>query len=78
MSEQTPVNITISKDVIVGKPADLPDGVIERLAAHAECQIFIGLGMYMNSLFGSLLNSMPSPLTEDYRRLSVDTNRHGA
>lgn len=78
MSEQTPVNITISKHAIVGKPVDLPVGVVERLAAHAECQILMGLRMYMNSLFGSFFNSMPSPLTEDYRRLSVDTNRHGA
>ncbi len=66
-----PITITVTKHSITGQPANLPDGVVQRIAYMVDCSIF---GQWFDDLF----QAMPSPLTEDYRRLSVDRIRHGS
>ena len=63
MSGNCDIPVTITSD-----PAIEPDSEVARRVE----------GGWFGNLFGRLFDACQSPLTEDYRRLSVDVVRHGA
>ena len=65
--------ITVSKHSIVAGPAIEPDSEV---AEYVNQMIRRAEGNWFGKLFNCLFDACPSPLAEDYRRLSVDQARH--